>query len=242
MTSSLATSSIALLEEIVAVDERGTQRGVEWLARSFGLSSAAPIRSSDLEILSTHFSTVSLEAGTVLFSKGAIPEGVWILRTGAVELLAHARRRAVVVRVVGVGESVGDVQILSRTPAQYKARAAEESTCLFARAENLERLIREAPELARRWVTKLAMQVCRNQDRILELLSTSLDQKVARALLLESSDGEFPFSQAMLASMIGVHRSSISPLLKKFEKEGLISVAYRSICILDRDHLALIAD
>ena len=212
-----------------------------WLAKFFGLADVAPFSSADVALFERFFRSISVEAGTVLFAEGTIPTGVWVLQSGAVELIARVAGRSAVVRIVGVGESVGDIQALSRKPAPYKARTAERSSTLFAEADDLQRLLIEAPTVALRWISKLTLQVARNQDRILELLSGSLAQKVARVLCHESHDRDFCFSQSTLAAMLGVHRSSVSSLLKEFEAEGLIAVSYRRVTILNRDRLWQIA-
>ncbi len=212
-----------------------------WMAKFFGLADAAPMTTPDLAQLSRYFRSVSFKAGTVLFPEGTIPEGVWVLQSGSVELVTRLRGRTAVIRILGSGESVGDIQLLTRRPARYKARAAEACIALFVSARDLERLLIEAPSAARRWISKLTLQVGRNHDRIVGLLGGSLQEKIARCLTDESRDHEFPFSQSTLAALLGVHRSSVNPVLKNFETEGLISLGYRRITILHPKRLSRIA-
>ncbi|MDQ4142449.1 MAG: Crp/Fnr family transcriptional regulator, partial [Actinomycetota bacterium] len=212
-----------------------------WLAKFFGGADKALLTTADVALLDACFRSIPMEAGTVLFSEGSIPKGVWIVQSGAVELVARVGGRSAVIRMVGLGESVGDIQALSRKPAPYKARTATRSVTLFASGQDLDQLLARSPSVARRWISKLTLQVARNQDRIVELLSGSLEQKVARVLCQESRDDEFCFSQSTLASMLGVHRSSVSSLLKDFEAQGLLEMSYRRIRILDAESLSAIA-
>jgi CRP/FNR family transcriptional regulator, cAMP and macrophage regulator len=212
-----------------------------WMAKFFGVADAAPMSTLELAQLSRYFRSVSLRAGTVLFAEGTIPKGVWVLQSGSVELFTRLGGRPAVIRILSSGESLGDIQLLTGRPARYKARAADACIALFATAGDLERLFIEAPSVARRWISKLSLQVDRNQDRIVELLGGSLEEKVARCLTDESREHEFPFSQSTLAAMLGVHRSSVNPVLKVFEAQGLIALGYRRITVLAPRHLSRIA-
>lgn len=63
-------------------------------------------------------------AGGVLIEQGATGTGhVWVVRTGAVELLDHGR----VLDVLGEGEMLGHPAMLSGLPAEAEARAAEDA-------------------------------------------------------------------------------------------------------------------
>lgn len=211
------------------------------MAKLFGDADAAPMSTPDLARLSRCFRSVSLKAGTVLFPEGTIPKGVWVLQYGSVELVTRLGGRPAVIRILRSGESVGDIQLLSGRPSRYKARVAEPCIALFATAGDLQRLLIEAPSVARRWISKLNFQIDKNHDRIVALLGGSLEEKVARCLTDESRDHEFPFSQGTLAALLGVHRSSVNPVLKVFEARGLIALGYRRITVLAPRHLSRIA-
>lgn len=108
--------------------------------------------------------------GCVLFKQGEPQEGVWVLRSGTIELSVANGRRALVVQVLRPGNVEGDIALLLATPPPYAARAIDEVVCLFVTAEAFERLLVECPTIARRWLSSIASRLSRSHMRIVELL------------------------------------------------------------------------
>jgi CRP/FNR family transcriptional regulator, cAMP and macrophage regulator len=213
-----------------------------WVAANLAEAEVTPFSSEDLLELSRVLEARFLESGEVLFREGQKPSGVWILQAGAIELTCGTGPDRAVVRILYPGEAVGDIQILRNVISRFKARAAEPSACLFIPCEEFLSLVTNNPSVGRRWLAKLALQVTKNHSRILSLLTTALRDRVARFLLLESVDGAFRQSQATIAAMLGIHRSSVNQILGEFESAGLVRVTYRCIEIVDKKGLTRVAD
>ncbi len=213
-----------------------------WVAANFGEADAAPFSRADLSELSLHLEPKVLEWGEVLFNEGEYPPGVWILQCGAIELIYGTGSCRALVRIIRPGEAVGDIQILRGIKSAFKARAAEPSACLFIERSKFDSLLLTCPSIGRRWFAKLAMQVSLNHNRIVDLLTNGLRERVARFLLHESVDGAFRHSQLTIGSMLGVHRSSINQILGKFEELGLVRLSYRCIEIHDQAGLTRMAE
>ena len=213
-----------------------------WVAANFAEAEAAPFSTEDLSELSRHLTPQDLEVGEVLFHQGEHPTGVWILQTGAIELIYGSGAQRALIRILNPGEAVGDVQILRGVPSPFKARAAEATSSLFMGRYHFDALLQSSPSISRRWAAKLALQVSRNHDRIVGLLTTVLRDRIARFLLHEAVDGAFRHSQGTIASMLGIHRSSVNQTLSEFEQLGLIRVRYRCTEILDLEGMRRMAE
>jgi CRP/FNR family transcriptional regulator, cAMP and macrophage regulator len=213
-----------------------------WVAANFAEAEAAPFSSDDLSELTRYLTPRDVEWGEVLFHEGEFPSGVWILRTGSIELIYGTGEHRALIRMINPGEAVGDIHIIRGVPSPFKARAAEPTTCLFIARCDFDALLLRSPSVARRWMAKLALQVSKNHTRIVALLTTALRDRVAQFLLHEGVDGVFCHSQGTIAEMLGVHRSSVNQILGEFEELGLVSVAYRRIEIIDRPGLASVAE
>ncbi len=168
---------------------------------------------------------------------GQAPQGVWIVRSGLLELAVGAGRRRVVVQLLRPGDVDGDIQLLLGMAPPYTARAVEDTGCLFLAAAVFERLLAERPAIARRWLSSVAARLARSEARLVGLLGSSLAEQAARLLLDEGIDGLVPLPQRTLAAMLGVQRPSLNKLLRDFERQGLIELGYRSVGILDREGL-----
>jgi CRP-like cAMP-binding protein len=177
----------------------------------------------------------------VLFAAGKASQGVWIIRGGAVELAVGAGARRLVIQLLHPGDVDGDVELLLGMPFPYTARAVADTRYLFLEERAFERLLREHPAVARRWLSSVAARVAGGQRRIVGLLGKSLTVHVARLLTEEATDGRVRLPQRTLAAMLGVHRPSLNKVLKQFERQRLLELGYGEIRLLDPEGLARLA-
>ena len=216
-------------------------RQAAWVARCVGRGEAAPLSPEDVSALAATLHSRVYERGAVLFHGGEAAAGIWIVQRGRVELSAGSGRRRAVVHVLQPGDVDGDIQHLLDMPLPYAGRAVEDATVLTLTATDFEKLLADSGSLARRWLSSVAQRLATSQQRIIGLLGRSLTEQVARLLLDESGDGDVLLPQRTLAAMLGVQRPSLNKILKEFERQGLISVRYAAIHIVDRDGLLAIA-
>ncbi|UQA97672.1 cyclic nucleotide-binding domain-containing protein [Streptomyces halobius] len=72
-----------------------------------------------------------LEPGTVVFAQGQVPDGVWIVRSGTLELVSGTGRRRVVVGVLSECGIAGDVPLLLGRPAVCTVRTLTTVQAVF---------------------------------------------------------------------------------------------------------------
>lgn len=126
-------------------------RAAAWIARCVGRGEAAPLRREDLAVLAADLELRPVEPGQVVFAAGRPPEGVWIVRSGLVELAVGSGRRRAVVALLRPGDVDGDIQLLLRMAPPYTARAVDESDCLFLSAASFERCCWTRPATGTSW-------------------------------------------------------------------------------------------
>ena len=216
-------------------------REAAWVARCVGRADTAPFGEADLSALATYLTRREAERGRVLFAAGKASPGVWIIRGGAVELTVGAGARRLVIQLLHPGDVDGDVELLLGMPFPYTARAVADTEYLFLEERAFERLLREHPAVARRWLSSVATRLAGSHMRIVGLLGKSLPVQVARLLTEEASDGRVRLPQRTLAAMLGVHRPSLNKVLKQFERQRLLEVGYGEIRLLDPQGLARLA-
>lgn len=216
-------------------------RAAAWVARTVGRAESVPLADEDLAALGSYLVERRLAAGQVGFRAGQPPMGVFVVRSGAIELSVDAGRRRVVVFILKPGDVEGDIALILDQSPPYTARALEESSCLFMSPEAFERLLAEHPRVARRWISSCAVRLRKSQARILELLARSLPQQIARLLLDEAVDAVVPLPQRTLAAMLGAQRPSVNKVLKDLERRGIIDVGYARIEVRDPGELDRLA-
>jgi CRP/FNR family transcriptional regulator, cAMP and macrophage regulator len=213
-------------------------REAAWVARCVGRADTAPLGEADLSALASYLTRRDAERGRMLFAAGKASQGVWIIRSGLVELVVGAGARRLVVQLLHPGDVDGDVELLLGMPFPYTARSVADTEYLFLDERAFERLLREHPAVARRWLSSVAARVAGGQHRIVGLLGKSLPVQVARLLTEEASEGRVQLPQRTLAAMLGVHRPSLNKILKQFERQRLLEIGYGEIRLLDAERLA----
>ncbi|WP_304453286.1 Crp/Fnr family transcriptional regulator [Nocardiopsis sp. YSL2] len=209
-----------------------------WVARCVGRGSSAPLTGRDVSALASTLRRRTVPRSGVVFGGGNGGSGVWIVRSGQVELSAGSGTGRVVVQILKPGDVDGDIPLLLGMPMPYIGHAVEDVELLELGPEEFERLLASHPAIARRWLSSVAERLNTSHMRILGLLGKSLTQQTAQLLLDESDSGVVALPQRTLAAMLGVRRPSLNKVLKEFERAGLVRVRYAAIDLLDRSALS----
>jgi CRP-like cAMP-binding protein len=213
-------------------------RDAAWVARCVGRGAAAPLAHGDVAALAGTLTPTELLAGQPLFGANADGSaGVWIIRSGHVELSVLSGRNRVVVGVLRPGDVEGDIPLLLGLALPYAARAVDPVTCLHLAPSDFEGLLGRHPAIARRWLSSVAQRLAASHERLIALLGRPLPAQLAGLLLDEADDeagGEVVrLPQRTLAAMLGVARPSLNKTLKDFERRGHVEVGYAAVRLLD---------
>lgn len=214
-----------------------TVRTTELILRRLTGGAACAVPAADVAALACRLVVRRLHSGQVVFTPDDRPDGVWIIRSGAVELMVGTGRARLVAQVLRDGDVFGDVELLTGRKPSYRPRAAGSTVCLWLAAEDFLRLLTHHPAIARLWLSSCAARFSDSQARLPGLLEGPLPQRTAVLLMGEAREGLVALSQATLAAMLGIPRPSLNRVLQGFQQQGLISLSYRRIRILDRTRL-----
>jgi CRP/FNR family transcriptional regulator, cyclic AMP receptor protein len=150
--------------------------------------------------------------------------------------------RELLYQPVGPGQCLGISGLIDSDPLPQSATARSDVTLQMLDREAFTRLRR-----AHSCVDEAIMRSVLRDVRLLigELAEAALDDlpsRVARRLLLIAVPGPrdtmiVDLPQFELAAMFGVSRQSLNKVLRGFEEEGLVQVAYGEVRVLDPDLL-----
>ena len=215
-----------------------------WLACCLSRGADAPLSEADIERLAAEIGERSVAGGMPVFRRGDPAAQVHIIRHGAVELSRRVGGRRVTLQTLGPGDVFGDVPAFLHEPEPFDALALEDSSVLSIEAEALVALLLTRPAVARRWFVSLSERMAGLQDRLVDLLAGPLQSQLSSLLLRTADDrGVARVTQANLADMLGVQRSSVQRVLKSLEAAGLVELHYRRVLLVDRVGLAeMLAD
>jgi CRP/FNR family transcriptional regulator len=193
----------------------------------------------------------SYSKGAILFEDGDTSRGVYVVLEGRVKLSVNsARGKALVLGFYGPRTIIGlAAAILDRTHATKAEALMPTKVAFISRNKFLEDMqdaaaARRAAELASEacyfFLTKMAATE----------LSKSAEQKIARNLLRllahnSSHDGEpvhLDMSQETIAQMVGLSRETVSRLLSRLRKKGVLDWTRSDFVIRDRHALERLGD
>jgi CRP-like cAMP-binding protein len=214
------------------------RKHAEWIAAWLGPGELAPFESDDIDELAALLREDQYSAGATVFRIGQAPARVHIVRSGAIQLTRTLKGRKAVLQILHPGDVVGDISLFLRMQVPWDAVALEDSLILSIDSLSLHGLLKERPGLAWRWLHSVSSRVAGFWNRVIELLAGDLEAQVAFVLVRRAERGVVNLSQGHLAELVGGNRSSVNRVLKHFEEQGLVSVHYGHVEILDEAELA----
>jgi CRP-like cAMP-binding protein len=182
--------------------------------------------------------------GELVARAGERPSGLMAVGYGLVKLSLKGASGKVL-RLVGPGETFGEVVLFLDEPLPVDATALSDTMLVVLPAAPLLGLIDRDPAFSR----ALLASVCQRMHALIvdfeaatlhgarERLAAYLDALAEPG----STVAQLPAAKTVVAARLGVAKETLSRLLHQFAEEGLIAVQRRSITLLDRERLAAAA-
>ncbi|MDZ4164995.1 MAG: Crp/Fnr family transcriptional regulator [Smithellaceae bacterium] len=201
-----------------------------------------------LEALARIVITRPFKKGTVIFREGEEGSGFYVLTRGEVKIFKLSPEgREQILHIFRPGEPFGEVPVFSgeNYPAFAETLSASEAI-FFPRADFLA-LLSRTPSLALNMLAILSRRL-RNFSHLIEDLSLKEVPGRLAAYLIYSGKAretllvEIPMTKNQLASLLGTIPETLSRILTKLSREGLIrQLNHRQIAILDYQGLEELA-
>ena len=164
-------------------------------------------------------------------------------RLRVTSLTADGRRR--LLRVLGPGDVVGEVELLTGHPPRHLVSAlGEASVCSFRRSDLADLL--SHPSVAREVIRVLAERLERADETAAAASTSPVRSRVAGYLLDQPAAGppgreavRLPLARADIASLLGTTPESVSRQLRALREAGVVEGGRRGrdLVILDRRRL-----
>ena len=193
------------------------------------------------EFLETgHFSSGASLGGEVslvqnrhrIYSQGERADTLFYIQKGGVSLTYRAKkRRPAVTAILGVGDLFGELCLAGYPLRMSTAVTLAPSSIRTIKKKNMLRLLRGKNGTSKELVAYLLSSIKRHRDHVVELFTSSAEQRLARILLRLSHlnnrrrfTAEVPLvSQQILAEMVGTTRSRINFFMNRFRRKGFIN-------------------
>jgi len=184
----------------------------------------------------------TLAKGTILFVQGEPAERCHTLLNGRVRIAQSGPDGGqVIVRFVGPGEIFGTVALFTDRRYPAEATAVTDSVEISWPETILLELIHRYPQIALNLTRIIGNRLREVQERLRELATERVDQRIAHALLRladrritddeEDAVIEFPLTRQDVAEMCGATLYTVSRVLTAWEKAGYIATHRKRLSI-----------
>lgn len=190
----------------------------------------------------------SYKRGEAVFFEGEEGAGFFVVASGRVKVFkVSSEGKEQILHIFGPGECFGEVSVFAGEGYPANASADSASSLLFFPRSEFSKLIRDDPTLALKMLAVLSMRLRRFARMIDDLSLKEVPGRLAAYLLYLSEKEKgaesmsLDISKGQLASLLGTIPETLSRILNKMNKSGLIRSEGSRIAILDRPALVEIA-
>ncbi len=187
--------------------------------------------------------------GEIIFSDGDDGAGFFVLKTGMVKVYKVSwDGKEQVLHLFGPGEPFGEVPVFTGDRFPANAQAMEDGVVMFFPRRSFLTLIRRNPDLALNLLAVLSKRLKRFTALIEDLSLKEVPGRLAAYLLYmrEIRGGdmiiELDIPKNLLASLLGTIPETLSRVLSKMDKKGLIESEGPRIRIKDLGGLGSLAE
>lgn len=189
----------------------------------------------------------SCRKGERLFTEGDEGTGFYMVVTGRVKIFkVSVEGKEQILHLFGPGESFGEVSVFTGQGFPADAVTAVQTVLLFFPRLAFSALIQKDPTLALNMLAQLSGRLRHFAGLIEDLSLKEVPGRLAKYLLYLSGKngaGEVALdvSKGQLASLLGTIPETLSRILARMNRQGLIRLRGAQILILDRQAIEQIA-
>jgi len=183
----------------------------------------------------------AIPKGQIIYSQEDRAEALFLLKRGRVNIyrLTPGGKR-LELATIGPKAFFGEMPLLGESLRHAFAEAAEESLlCVMSRAD-VERLIREQPQVALRMIEALGKRLALTEARLEELAYRSAHARVS-AVLLRLTEGrvgvEVAVTHQEIGDMIGALRETVTKILDEFQSDEIVELRRGHVLVRDPERL-----
>ena len=203
---------------------------------------------TELATMDRQITMSTCEAGRIFYMPEDSGEVLFLLKKGRVQLYRIAPNgKKLVVATLGPGAIFGEMSLVGQGMHNAFAEAVDECLlCVMGRTD-VERLIREKPDVAFRFVEALGTRLQDLEERLEDIAFKSIPARLS-ALLLKLADEQghdeliTGFTHQDLSEMLGTYRETITQTLNDFKADGLIDIGRKRIWLRDIPRLKLLVE
>lgn len=202
------------------------------MVEAVGARGSSRLSAEERAAIAAYAARATWPSGFVIYQRGAPADGIFVVMRGRVVLRSRVRAgRGFVPGVASAGETFGAEGLAQSSRYATDARADEETETLHLSGARFRAFVREQPQHALCLIGQVMCERASLLERLRELTTLSVEQRLVATLLRLSTSEGFPSPDGslvldparyrLLCEMVGATRESVSLVLAKLVGEGL---------------------
>ncbi|MFQ5399120.1 MAG: Crp/Fnr family transcriptional regulator [Anaerolineae bacterium] len=203
---------------------------------------------SELAQMDRQITMSTCPAGKMFYMPEDTGEVLFLLKQGRVQLYRIAPNgKKLVVATLGPGAIFGEMSLVGQGMHNTFAEALDDCLiCVMSRSD-VERLVREKPDVAFRFLEALSGRLVQLESRLEDIAFKSIPARLAGLLLqLAAEQGNSNrvtgYTHQDISEMLGTYRETITQTLNDFKADGWIEIGRKQVVLLDQESLAAMAE
>jgi CRP/FNR family cyclic AMP-dependent transcriptional regulator len=190
---------------------------------------------------------INLRAGEVFYTPQESDGKFFILKQGRVRIYKMEGRKEFTLEVVDAGTVFGEVAFTPHALRDAYAEAMEPSILLAMGRADVERLIRQKPQVGIRMISLLSERLHYYETRMEDVTLREVPARLASLILflIESEGVQIPgeiriptrYTHEHLGTMIGANREAVTRAFGRLQDEGALQIRRRLIYVDDVEAL-----
>lgn len=201
----------------------------------------------ELAKMDSQLTMSSCQVGKIFYMPEDSGEVLFLLKKGRVQLYRIAPNgKKIIVSMLGPGAIFGEMSLVGQGMQNTFAESAEPCViCVMSRSD-VERLIREKPAIAFRFMEAMGTRLTQLEAHLESIAFKSISVRLAALLLqLDAEQGKSGlvkgYTHQDLSEMLGTYRETITQTLNEFKADGWIDIGRKKVGLLDVEALEALA-
>lgn len=194
---------------------------------------------NDMDLLFSNIGSVRhFKKGEIIYHQGDLAQNFCYLKKGKVKVfMTSVDGMEKTLNTVSSGEIFGEGAFFDKKPRVSSAIAQSDTQVIMIDKPTLTELFSQNPKLAFNLLEILANRVRLLSFQLDSMTFLQADARIARILLENETNGIISLTHEEIADVVGVSRVTVSKILGKLTKKGILSTEYRKIIIKDTKYL-----
>ncbi len=201
---------------------------------------------NELVALDRQITMSTCAPGKIFYMPDDSGEVLFLLKKGQVQIYRLAPNgKKLVVATLGPGAMFGEMSLVGQGMHNTFAQAVDECVlCVMSRAD-VERLLRDKPDVAFRFLETMGSRVSDLETRLEDIAFKSIPARLADLLLrlsTEQGGAEIRgYTHQDFSEMLGTYRETVTQTLNEFKVQDFITIGRKRVVLTNRDALEILA-